>query len=143
MTLVRPGPHQCLDEISLRVLSRLRRSWRIAHSTLAEAAPALLVLQGWVQKREKWSCIGIRDCGGPIEGAEEGHGRSSIVSVNFASAGFHWFGRSQLIRADLSKGFSSAMAGKEAARGYRDKFLGLLAFGNVLATTSAVFAQES
>jgi hypothetical protein len=65
------------------------------------------------------------------------------VSVNSASAEFHWFGRSQLIRTDPSKGFSGAMAGKEAARGYRDKFLGLLAFGNVLATTSAVFAQAS
>jgi len=101
------------------------------------------VLQCWVQEGKKWSCIDIRDCGGPTEGAEEGHGRSSIVSVKFASAEVHWFGRPQLIRTDPLKGFGSVMAGKEAARGYRDKFLGLLALGNVLATTSTVFAQES
>jgi hypothetical protein len=30
---------------------------------------------------------GIRDCGGPVEDAEEGHERSSIVSVESAAAG--------------------------------------------------------
>lgn len=43
---------------------------------------------------------GIGDCGGPVEGAEEGHERSSIVSVEAASAGFHLTGRSQLINAN-------------------------------------------
>jgi hypothetical protein len=48
-----------------------------------------------------------------------------------------------LIRIDPLKGFCGVSEGEVAARSYCDKFLGLLAFGNVLATTSAVFAQES
>ena len=45
----------------------------------------------WVQECEEGPCMGgIRDSRGPVEGAEEGHEKSSIVSEGASSDVVHW-----------------------------------------------------
>lgn len=87
-----PCPHQSFYEEVFHMLVRGNQSWRPVYCRLAEASCLCSLLQWRAEEGEQWVGIGgtcTRDCGGPVEGAEEGHERSSIVSVEAASAGFH------------------------------------------------------
>lgn len=65
-----------------------------------------MLVENGPQKGKKRSCAGgIRDCGGPIEGAEEGHEKSSIVSAGARSDVFHLWARLQLFKASPLKSF--------------------------------------